>query len=303
MAKVDKDGNEVGLNPKQEKARQKSYEQLAKKALLVSMHKKTFANFPFDPVFTDQVVKKYLKTDNSNLVVIRKFLIDPKHMKNIRSLANDALLMVYNYTRPWDNVGYRLLPMELWDDFNETFSKIKDEFEEAVQVFVDNWDDYKAEAKKALGPIYRETDYPDKSALRGLFELKIETSNFPDIDDIRLNLTGEDILAMEKEAVEKYSSAIADAREELLKQLEDLEKELRNASGDPDKAARWIKIIEKLNIDEDPQVNIKLESTKDLLKNTKTNKKDLKKQSEISEEDMLLTSDEDFDELDDFMVE
>lgn len=303
MAKVDKDGNEVGLNPKQEKARQKSYEQLAKKALLVSMHKKTFANFPFDPVFTDQVVKKYLKTDNSNLVVIRKFLIDPKHMKNIRSLANDALLMVYNYTRPWDNVGYRLLPMELWDDFNETFSKIKDEFEEAVQVFVDNWNDYKAEAKKALGPIYRETDYPDKSALRGLFELKIETSNFPDIDDIRLNLTGEDILAMEKEAVEKYSSAIADAREELLKQLEDLEKELRNASGDPDKAARWIKIIEKLNIDEDPQVNIKLESTKDLLKNTKTNKKDLKKQSEISEEDMLLTSDEDFDELDDFMVE
>lgn len=308
LVKIDETGKKTddNLSENAEEARKKSFERLSEKALLISLRKKTFANFPYDPALTDDVAKKYLKSDNPSMLCVRKFIINPKHLKKIRSLANDALLIVFNYTRPWDNVDFRILPMELWDDFNSTFSKISDEYEEAVQEFKANYKTYKKEAKKELGNAFNPRDYPDESALDELFELKIETSNFPDIDDIRLNLTGDDLIAVEKAAVEKYSSAISSAKGDLLKQLSQIKDAINGGKAiDKDFAMSTINIIDKLNIDNDSQISVELIAVKEMVKvslglpdePTKVETND-----EPSEEDMMLTSDVDLDDLDDFMV-
>jgi hypothetical protein len=91
--------------------------------------------------------------------------------------------------------------MDLYDDFTKLFGKLQDEFEEAVAEFISNYEDYVADAKKHLGKLFDKKNYPPKSQLHDLFKATIETDNLPDIDDVRLNLTAEDLLDIEKTAV------------------------------------------------------------------------------------------------------
>lgn len=306
MVSVDSKGRVVKqLSDNQEKARQKTFELLSKKALLVDMTRKQFANFPFDVKVTNDVATNYLKADKAYFQV-RKFLIDPMVLLPIRSLLNDALLMFCTYTRPWDNVGFRLLPMELWDDFNEQFGKIKDEFEEAVQNFENNYDDYVADAKKALGKAFNPKDYPDKTDVRQLFALEIKTANFPDIDDFRLNLTGEDLLQVEQEATQKYAEVFTKSREDLLKQLNQIQEACESGKYiDKHFVNTTLVIVDKLNFENDEQIDTKLAEVRELVKNScgliETSSVD--ESEDDPDEGMMMIDDDELDDLEEYEID
>ncbi len=296
-------GDEVKLSKATEEARQKAFDNLAKKAILVNLTRKTIATFPFDVTFSKDVCAKF-DVKNDSLIQIRKFIIDPRHTQKLRSLINDALLMVFNHTRPWDNMGFRLLPMELYDEFTESFGGIKDEFEEAVQEFETNYDSYIQEAKDALGKAFNKNNYPDKSQLKSIFNLEINTDNLPDIEDVRLNLTADDLLEMEKNVSEAVTADLNDVRNILMSRMGEYETLLAaGCSADIlDRIQADVSLLEKANGNADSTVEIKLASIRELLKNagvTETKEKTLETE-EVTEDSMLLADDDDMDGLDDF---
>lgn len=205
------DGSARELDKDMEEKRQAAFEAMSKKALLINLERKQLANFMFDVQFSNKVREKF-GIEAPGMLQVRKCIINPQHFANVRSIINDAMLMLWNHTRPWDNIGFRLLPMDLYDDFNDVFTKIKDEFEEAVQIIVDNWDDYLEEAKRMLGKAWNQADYPSKTALKDMFELKVTAHELPDIDDVRLNITGEEILDIQDAVREKFNMDLSDAR-------------------------------------------------------------------------------------------
>ena len=290
MAKVNYDvnGNEIKIDNKIEKERLAAFEQISKKAILINMTRKQISNMPFD-VISSQKCAKLLKVKDESLIQVRKFLFNPEHLSKIRSLINDGLLMVWTHTRPWDNIGYRLLPMEYYDDFNETFGKIKDEFEEAVKEFTDNYDTYLAESKKNLGDAFNKNDYPDKTQLNQYFELKISTATFPDIDDIRLNMSGPELMQMQKEITDKYTGTIKESVEEILKFIE---------SGNHTMAHDLLKVTDKLNVSNDPEIELKIAEIKAELKATGNIVVD-KEKKEVTEESMMVM--DDIDDIDDII--
>jgi len=254
MKQFNSDGTEVKVPEKIEKDRQAAFDAIRKKAILVNMSHRQISNIPFDVQLSDKVAKDIGMGDKS-MLQIRKCLFNPERLSKVRSLINDALLMVWNHTRPWDNIGFRLLPMEYYDDFNDTFGKIKDEFEEAVNEFADNYLTYVDESKKLLGPIaFRKEDYPDVNNVRKYFNLEIHTSVFPEIDDIRLNMSGPELVAMQKEITEKYEGVINETMTELLNLVSN------NADGGT--IAKHIKMVEKLNIGSNPEIDLKLSEIK-----------------------------------------
>jgi hypothetical protein len=286
MTEYDKDGKEIKIPEQIVKQSQAAYEHIRKKAILVNLERRQFANMPYDPALSYKVCEQF-DIKNHELIMVIKMLINPVHLDKIRSLMNDALLMVWNHTRPWDNIGYRILPMAYHDDFKETFSKIKDEFEEAVNHFYDNWDNYVLEAKKDLGSIaFDKNNYPDKNQLKSYFKLEIKTEQIPDVTDIRLNLSGAEILKIQQDITEQYNDTITDAMKELMSVV----------NTDPGKAIKLVNIIEKLNINSNHEITEQLKDIKDNIGNVNViNVKD----DDISESMMVI---DDLDDLDDELL-
>ena len=115
MSKVhinNKDGKEIGkLTEKLEQKKKAAFEAISKKAILVNMSRTQISNLPFDIKLSNEVCASY-GVKNTAYIQIHKCIFNPEYLTKIRSLVNDALLVVWNNTRPWDNVGFRLLPME-----------------------------------------------------------------------------------------------------------------------------------------------------------------------------------------------
>jgi hypothetical protein len=216
--KYDDDGNVIEVPENLEKARQAAFEQIRKKAILIDLKRRQFSNMPFDQDATDLCTKAIGANDQQ--LQVRKFLIKPEYLSTIRNIMNDAGLLVVNHTRPWENVGPRVLPMEFYDDFTEAFGQCVDEFEAELDKLIQNWDSYVKEAKKNLGSAFKKTDYPTKDQLRDIFHLSIETSEFPNIEDIRLGLGGAELLEMQNEVSEKYTDALHEAFDEAMKGIE-----------------------------------------------------------------------------------
>jgi len=295
MVKIlDKNNKEIGkLTEKMEIQKKAAFESISKKAILVDMSRKQIANLPFDVKLTNEVCKNH-GIKNNSYIQIRKCIFNPQYLTNIRSLVNDALLMVWNTTRPWDNVGFRLLSMEFYDDFNNTFNKIKDKFEEAKKEFISNFDNYVIEAKKDLGTAFNKADYPDKDKLDDLFELKIVTSKFPDIEDIRLNLTNDELLEMQNDIVDKYEESINISVDELFKLIENTEEK--------DNVEKQLNIIKCLNIENNADLNMKISTAEEkaVLKFGKFEKNEKK----VNESMMIIDDLDDFDDnsIDEFNV-
>lgn len=291
MAKkaYDSDGNEIKVDEKTDKQRKAAFEQICKKAILVNMNQKQFSNMPFD-VTTTKAVAEHLKVTDDTMIQVRKFLFNPERLAKIRSALNDALLTLWNHTRPWDNIGFRLLPMEYYDDFNETFGKIKDEFEEAVREFIDNYDSYLKESKKLLGKAFNKNDYPDKTQLPSFFALEIHTSKFPEIDDVRLNLSGPELVQMQREVTERYDDVMQGTAREMCGLIE-------SGEFDGERANKLIGIVSELNkVVENPEIDMQIAEAKQKLESKGVIVEDSDTKDD-SEDSMMLA--DDIDGIDD----
>lgn len=296
----DSKGKEIKLTEQQEKERRAAFEAIQKKAILVNMTRSQISNMPFDVTTSKKVVEAFGVKDDT-MIQVRKFLFLPQRLSKIRSLINDAMLLVWNHTRPWDNTGFRLLPMEYYDDFTDTFGKIKDEFEEAVREFIQNYDDYVAESKKLLGKVFNKNDYPDKDTLNTYFALEINTAKFPDIDDVRLNLTGAEVLKYQTETINKYDELTS----EQIKSLCEGAKKLGATAA----AIEMVKSAERLNITNNSEMNLLITETKEAINfgdgviyPETDNPESLKVTSDIGEsasESMMVK--DDLEDLDDVM--
>lgn len=293
---IDKDGKQVKKLSKDMKVKRKAaFEAISKKAILVNMTRKQIANLPFDIKLADKICKDY-GVKQKSYIQVRKCIFNPQYLINIRALVSDALLMVWNNTRPWDNVGYRILPMSHYDDFNKTFGKIKDEFEEAVQLFIDNYDVYVAEAKKDLGSTWDKSNYPDKATLSQHFLLDIQTSQFPDINDIRLNLSNDELVDMQDDYVKKYDDVIRSSIKDLIALID---------NGDKDEAMKLFSLIKTLNVVNDPSLDLQIKTFEEQIKiKFSINTLESKKTDDNPDDMMIMNGLDDLDdeELDGFQI-
>jgi len=277
--KYDDNGDLIEVPEDIEKARKAAFEEIQKRAILIDIKRRQFSNMPFDQNITEEACKKL--GINTDQLQVKKMLIKPEYLSTIRNIMNDAVLLVVNHTRPWENVGPRVLPMKFYDDFTEAFGQCVDEFEAEREKLINNWDMYVKEAKKNLGPAFNKKDYPTKDQLRQIFHLSIETSEFPNIEDIRLGLGGSELMEMKQEAAELYTDANHSAFESAL--------EGARKATDPEIVDKFVTIAEILNVENSPELDMRLDELREELKETLS--------KVIKEEESMMVMD-DIDTLD-----
>lgn len=122
-----------------------------------------------------------------------------------------AKTAVYNHFRtntlPWKDNGDRLLPKDMYHDFVNQHSELKDKFYSAVDNFVSNiYPLARDRAEFRMGDMFNANDYPEPKAIEKKFYVKLNIDSVTTANDFRVALDETDQERV-KEAIEADMAA------------------------------------------------------------------------------------------------
>jgi hypothetical protein len=145
--------------------------------------------------------------------------------------ANDYLAMVhqkagyirnkfYENTLAWGIEGTQLLPTANYLNFINEFRKEKGEWDTLKNLFVANYSTLKADAKRFLGSLYREEDYPHESQIAAKFRMDIAVFPVPS-NDFRVQLGGDELARIQRDVESRVQQASSAAMRDVWQRLYD----------------------------------------------------------------------------------
>lgn len=165
-------------------------------------------------------------------------------------------------TLPWGIDGTRILPSANYLQFMQDFRKEKAEWQYLVQTFLDNYDYLVAEAKRWLGDLYDEKDYPSKESITNKFNMDMAILPVPSTD-FRVALSSDELTRIQEELETRMTTvqqeAMSDCWHRLYKHVEHITEKLADPKGifrDSmiDNAVETCDLLTRLNIAEDPNL-------------------------------------------------
>jgi hypothetical protein len=121
---------------------------------------------------------------------VMKHLIDPKAPVYKRVVKVRGLLrnLHANKTVPWGEDGWRVMRSREFNKYNDEVVNLIDQFDAAADDLAEEWDTLRNEAKRKLGSLFSEGDYPTKDELRAKFSAKLTPQILPSFRDVRLEM-------------------------------------------------------------------------------------------------------------------
>ena len=149
----------------------------------------------------------------------------PRHaMSDINRIASEAKKVFYLYTMPWDDRSWRLLPVKHYEDFNNKIDELSEKRLKAKNVFLENYETYKKEAKEMLGNLYCEEDYIPADEIADKITLSKRVFPIPDSDhfivDLAENKHAEIKQQIEEEINLKIKNTVTSLYERIKKNLD-----------------------------------------------------------------------------------
>ena len=132
-------------------------------------------------------------------------------------------------TLPWGIDGTRILPSANYLTFMQDFRKEKGEWQYLVQNFIDNYDTLVDEAKRWLGDLYDEKDYPARDKIVEKFNMDMAILPVP-TNDFRVELSSDELTRLQEEMEGRMASvqqeAMMDAWGRLYKHVQHIAEKL-----------------------------------------------------------------------------
>lgn len=152
----------------------------------------------------DDVAARYAA--DKSMGAYRKKLVDPKTISGVRACATSARADHKTLTRSWGDDGdaRRLVPFANLQKHKEALIKHQVDFEEQVEMLIKSYDEAKDDARRSLGALYRDEDYPSSEDLRSKFSFNISYEPIPDGSFVPLTAPERDALV---EQVERETTA------------------------------------------------------------------------------------------------
>lgn len=168
----------------------------------------------------------------------------------------------YKNTLPWGMEGTQMLPTSNYLQFMTEFRKEKGEWESIVQTFVDNYDDLRLDAKRVLGGLYNDADYPSQSDVERKF--KIDMAVFPvPATDFRCAIASDELSRIQQDVERRVADAQTTAMKEVWDRLYERVKHMAEKLADPkaifrdtmvDNTKELCALLPRLNFMDDPNL-------------------------------------------------
>jgi len=159
---------------------------LTERALLATLTIREWRGRRHDKEVTAQVARDHGASRDAGCYT--KALLPKSYLAAIAQVRSEARTRHYELTLPWADEGSRILPVDLHLTYMERIRGLRDRFAAAVSEFLAAYAEAKAEARQALGSLYREADYPSSAQLEGAFELSFSLQPLPTVHDWRIDL-------------------------------------------------------------------------------------------------------------------
>lgn len=176
---------------------------LATSAMLVELSISSWGGNKLDK----NASKKVTDDNGADTAVARlhkSLLHDCEPLINIKRFIGEARNHVhYHLTMPWSDTGIRLLPTELFFEYQNQITHYEGLIYAEVDTLIENFELEKAKAAYKLGTLFNPEDYPTAESLRDKFTFRVSYMPLPDAGDFRLDI-GNDAV---RELQEKYEAA------------------------------------------------------------------------------------------------
>lgn len=187
------------------------------RAMLVDISIGQWSMRKYDRKISDETTERYNAERDS--ARINKVLIAIEKGKSISKVVNEARILHYFNTLPWTDEGRRILPSDNFFDYTQELSPLKHKFWRTVELFWNNYETYKEEARSILGDMFNENDYPALDNLRGKYRFNIAFLPIPKSEDFRVDLGKEEVDRIKLQIEQSVKTAESEAVKDLWSRL------------------------------------------------------------------------------------
>ena len=244
---------------------------LKNKALMVRLARKKLNRNKMDKDL-GKVIRDLKNVNESSAVRVNKSLFSKACTDDYMRVYNDGSKYFYRVTLPWDDQGWRLLAIELFEDFQKSMKKFTKQYRDKVLDFIEHIEAHIEDAKGMLGEAFCQDDYKflapngsvDRDYLLEQFCFEVEFNTVTNGDDLRASLTEDDreIIAdqINKQALAKFTKA----NDHIVHSLHDCVLAIHERLCDSENVFRdtlisnledLVKLIPMMNIAGDPEIN------------------------------------------------
>lgn len=187
------------------------------KALLVQLSISQWGNRAIDKRVTAEVGAKYDAVTREDRYI--QTLVPRKAVLEIQRCASDLRDFHYHNTLPWQDNNTRILASANYFRYQQEFTQLRNNFEDAVAAFLAHYPDWVDTAKLAKKELFDASQYPSVEELRTRYGVSISFLPFPNVADFRVDLTPNELAEIQATATDSMDKALAAANQSLIKRL------------------------------------------------------------------------------------
>lgn len=204
---------------------------LSDRALLVQLSVSQWTARKYDKKVTNEVATAHGTTTaagryNKSLLPMNDYL-DRVHKKTTHIRTK-----FYENTLPWGIEGTMMLPTSNYLQFMTDFRKEKGEWQYLVDQFVGNYDQLRLDAKRLLGSLYDDADYPDETDVSRKFKMDMAIFPVPNTD-FRVAIASDELTRIQQDVEKRIADAQTTAMKEVWDRLYDRVKHMAEKLADP----------------------------------------------------------------------
>lgn len=193
---------------------------LSERAVLANLTISRWGARRFDDGVADEVLKE--KKAEKDVGLFTKRLLNKAAMAKLRQVSDQARIYHNRHTQPWLDDGVRILATTMFLDYSAEMSKYKNAFDAAVNEFVSQYPKYIEEAKKELGDLFDEHDYPKASDIKRRFAWHLHILPCPNSEDFRVDLADEQMEAIKRDLDATLESQVKSALKDTARRLAEM---------------------------------------------------------------------------------
>lgn len=246
---------------------------IKEKALLVSLSISMWTNAVHDDKAGQDVARR--NSADSDVVILKKTLIKQDAMAQVRSCRIALRSHWLSNTLPWGDGGIRVLPSDRYQVFVKKFRELKADYIASVEAFCKEYPKMKLEARRRLGKLYDDDDFPTIDSIRRRFDCEFNFVPIPDAGDFRVHLSEAEKKELGKDIERQVTSHAQGAMKALVLQLKETIEMLaaRMKEDDPGLRKSLVENVNKMaaemtafNFEDDKQVEAFKKAAETLVK-------------------------------------
>ena len=190
---------------------------LSSKAMLVKLSISQWNPAKLDKIATAEVQNNHNAKAASGRYT--KNRVPKEAIKPVQKAANAARTYHAEQTLQWSDAGFRILPAANFDKYTAGMRERRDEFENAVRYFIDQYPAYIDMARYELGTLFDDKDYPSDTAIFREFNFDTRIQPLPMAEDFRVSLRDADRESIQAQIAADFQTAIEEANRGLWERL------------------------------------------------------------------------------------